>query len=95
MNSFRPYHEYFLGLIGAQEFFFHLIFPCANIFFVLRTPPPPPRPPISFLMVRPLSKLALDVRGKGFGWFVFRAFKSYFYWSYLDFGSTYQKVERM
>ena len=30
--------------------FFHLIFPCANIFFVLRPHPPP----ISFLMVRPL-----------------------------------------
>ena len=22
--------------------FFHLIFPCANVFFVLRPPPPPP-----------------------------------------------------
>ena len=31
----------FLGLIGVHEFFFHLIFPCANIFFVLRLPPPP------------------------------------------------------
>ena len=31
--------------------FFHLIFPCAKIFFVLR---PSPTPPISFLMVRPL-----------------------------------------
>ena len=31
---FRPQHEYFLGLIGVHEFF-HLIFPCANIFFVL------------------------------------------------------------
>ena len=30
--------------------FFHLIFPCANMFFVLRPPPP-----ISFLMVRPLE----------------------------------------
>ena len=28
-----------------------------------------------------LSKLAVDVRGKGFGSLVFRAFKSYFYWS--------------
>ena len=28
-----------------------------------------------------LSKLTIDVRGKGFGWFVFRAFKSYVYWS--------------
>ena len=35
--------------------FFHLIFPCANIFFVLR---PPPLPPISFLMVRPLPRAA-------------------------------------
>ena len=26
----------FLGLIGLHEFFFHLIFPCANIFFVVR-----------------------------------------------------------
>ena len=51
---FRPQHEYFLGLIGVHDFFFHLIFPCANIyFFVLRAPPPP----ISFLMVRPLRKL--------------------------------------
>ena len=37
MNFFRPLHEYFLGLIGVHEFF-HLIFPDANIFFVL--PPP-------------------------------------------------------
>ena len=34
----------------ACKNFFHLIFHCANIFLVLRTPPPP----ISFLMVRPL-----------------------------------------
>ena len=33
----------------ACKNFFHLIFHCANIFFVL-----PPPPPISFLMVRPL-----------------------------------------
>ena len=32
--------------------FFHSIFPCANILFVLRPSPPP----ISFLMVRPLIK---------------------------------------
>ena len=37
--------------------FFHLIFPCANIFLVLcarcASPPPPPAP-IRFPMVRPL-----------------------------------------
>ena len=38
-NFFRPLHEYFLGLIGVQEFFSILIFPCANFFFVLRPPP--------------------------------------------------------
>ena len=32
--------DIFLGLIGVQELF-HLIFPFANIFFVLRRPPPP------------------------------------------------------
>ena len=42
MNFFRPKHEYFLGLIGVHEFFFRLIFPCANTFFVLRLPPPTP-----------------------------------------------------
>ena len=31
----------FLGLIGVHEFFFHLIFPCANIFFGLRPLLPP------------------------------------------------------
>ena len=30
----------FLGLIGVQEFLFHLIFPCANTFSVVRPPPP-------------------------------------------------------
>ena len=40
MNFFRPYHEYFLGLKLASMNFFHLIFPCENIFFVLRPPPP-------------------------------------------------------
>ena len=30
----------FLGLIGVHEFFFILIFPCTNIFFVLCPPPP-------------------------------------------------------
>ena len=29
----------FLGLIGVHEFFFILIFPCTNIFFVLCPPP--------------------------------------------------------
>ena len=34
----------FLRLIGVHEFFFHVIFPCANIIFVLRRPlTPPPR----------------------------------------------------
>ena len=47
---FRLWHEYFLGLIGVHEFFFHLIFPCANIFFVLHPPPPPS---IRFLIVCP------------------------------------------
>ena len=37
--------------------FFHLIFPCANIFLYFARPPPPP-PPISFLMVRPLPRAA-------------------------------------
>ena len=41
---FRPLHEYFLGLIGVQEFFF-IKFSLARIcFFVLRPPPPPPPP---------------------------------------------------
>ena len=39
MNFFlRPYHEYFLGLIGMHEFFFPLIFSCVNIFLVLCLP---------------------------------------------------------
>ena len=33
-------NEYFLGLIGVHEFFFHLIFPCANIFFCASSPLP-------------------------------------------------------
>ena len=37
--------------------FFHLIFPCANIFLYFARPPPLP-PPISFLMVRPLPRAA-------------------------------------
>ena len=41
MNFFRPWHEYFLGLIGVHDFFFHLIFPCANFFFYTSHPPPP------------------------------------------------------
>ena len=44
MNIFR--------VIGVHEFF-HLIFPCANIFLYFACPPPPP---ISFLMVRPLEE---------------------------------------
>ena len=38
----------FVGLIAVHEFF-HLIFPCANIFLYFARPPY-----ISFLMVRPL-----------------------------------------
>ena len=30
----------FLGLIGVHVFFFHLIFPCANIFLFFAPPPP-------------------------------------------------------
>ena len=41
-------YEFFLG--HSMNIFFHLIFPCANIFFVLRPPPPQKK---SFLMVRP------------------------------------------
>ena len=40
----------FLRINWRARIFFHFIFPCANIFFVLRPPPP-----ISFLMVRPLD----------------------------------------
>ena len=43
---FRPLYEYFLGLIGVQEFF-SFNFPLRECFFVLRPPP------ISFVMVRP------------------------------------------
>ena len=50
---FRPLHEYFLGLIGVQEFFL-IKFSLARIFFFVLRPPPPP-PHISFLMVRPLE----------------------------------------
>ena len=46
---FRPYHEYFLGFIGVQEFF-SFNFPLHEYFFC--TSPAPP-PPVSFLMVRP------------------------------------------
>ena len=49
--SFRPQHEYFLGLLACMNFF-HLIFPCANIYFLYfaRLPPPPP-PPIMFVSI--------------------------------------------
>ena len=30
----------FVGLISMHDFFFHLIFPCANIFFFFARPPP-------------------------------------------------------
>ena len=46
---FKPWHEYFLGLISVHEFF-SFNFPLGEYFFC--TSPPPP--PISFLMVRPL-----------------------------------------
>ena len=59
MIFFWPWHEYFLGLIGVHDFFFHLTVPCANIFFVVCRPHPSP-PPISFLMVRPLQGLAIE-----------------------------------
>ena len=48
----RPMQEFFSGLLYAHEFFFHLIFPCMNFFFVLRPPT------ITFLMVRPLRRVA-------------------------------------
>ena len=51
MNFFRPYHEYFLGLIGVHEFFL-FNFPLREYFFCTSPAPPPPLP-ISFLMVRP------------------------------------------
>ena len=38
----RVLHYFFLGLTAVHEIFFHLIFPCANIFFVRRPTPPPP-----------------------------------------------------
>ena len=40
---FRPLHEYFLGLIGVHEIFFHLIFQLRE-YFLLRPKPPPPFP---------------------------------------------------
>ena len=40
---FRPYHEYFLGLIG-MDIFFSFNFPLRQYFFVLRPPFPAPRP---------------------------------------------------
>ena len=36
---FRPLHEYFLGLIGVQEFFLIKISLARSFFFVLRPPP--------------------------------------------------------
>ena len=40
--------------------FFHLIFPCVNIFLCFARPPPPP---ISFRMVRPLMKYSRNLQG--------------------------------
>ena len=39
----RPQHEYFFRINWRAWIFFHLIFPCANI-FVCTSPPPPPPP---------------------------------------------------
>ena len=41
---FRPWHEYFLGLIGVHEFFF-ISFSLARIFFLYFARPPPSPPP--------------------------------------------------
>ena len=46
------FYELFLG--RSMNIFLFVIFPCVNIFLVLRPPPCPPPPFISFLMVRPL-----------------------------------------
>ena len=46
---FRPWHEYFLGLIGVHEFFL-FNFPLRVYFFLYFAPTPTP---ISSLMVRP------------------------------------------
>ena len=52
MNVFLGHNmKIFLGLIGMQEFFFHSIFPCANIFCT--SPATPPPPPIRFPMICP------------------------------------------
>ena len=40
----------FCGKLACIKFFRLIIFPCANVFFVLRLPPP-----ISFIMVRPFG----------------------------------------
>ena len=47
MNFFRPYHEYFLGLIGVHKFF-PFNFPLREYFFLYFTPPPPPPAPLNF-----------------------------------------------
>ena len=39
---FRPQHEYFLGLIGAHEFFFRISLARIYIFFYFAHPPPLP-----------------------------------------------------
>ena len=52
MNFFRPQREYFLGLIGVQEFF-SSNFPLREYFFCTQAAPPP----ISFLMIRPLESV--------------------------------------
>ena len=68
---FRPLHEYFLGLIGVQEFFF-IKCSLARFFFVLRPPPPPPPPHkfsngLSLRRVRSICLLGVQVEVEGKG----------------------------
>ena len=53
---FRPWHEYFLGLIGAHDFF-SFNFPLLEYFFLYFTSPPPNAPSLkSFRHVSKFSK---------------------------------------
>ena len=45
MNFLDHSMNIFLGLIGVHDFFFHVIFPCANISFFCTSPPPSPSLP--------------------------------------------------